>query len=197
MRRADASLPQVEFFRGTHPSVGRSGQLLLTRLEDAVGGGIWFTRLPPGDAPPAEPTLLQQTPVHEAEPALSPDGTLLAYSSGDVGQSEIMLRRFPNGPGQWQVSAARGSMPLWNRSGDKLYYRDSQGQVFVVDVKSRPEVRLSVPRQIARPASVIARNGFDTSKDGKRLLMVREVKTEDARGPSLAVVQNWLAEFKK
>ena len=39
--------------------------------------------------------------------------------------------------------------------------------------------------------------GFDISRDGKRLLMVQEVKTDEQRTASLAVVQNWLAGVKK
>ncbi len=42
-----------------------------------------------------------------------------------------------------------------------------------------------------------SRVGFDISRDGKRLLMVQEVKTDEQRAASLAVVQNWLAGVKK
>ena len=35
------------------------------------------------------------------------------------------------------------------------------------------------------------------SRDGKRLLMTREVQTDDGRGPALAVVQDWFAPFRK
>ena len=96
------------------------------------------------------------------------------------------------------MSASGGSLAVWNRAGDKLYFRGAEvGQIYVVDVKSKPEVRLSAPRLIPRPASVIARTGFDLSRDGKRMLMMRAVKTDATHGPSLAVVQNWYAEFKK
>lgn len=64
-------------------------------------------------------------------------------------------------------------------------------------MKSGDEVTLGVPREVSRPASLIARAGFDVSPDGKRLLMVREVRDDDGRGPALAVVQNWFAEFRK
>jgi hypothetical protein len=46
-----------------------------------------------------------------------------------------------------------------------------------------------------RQRSLLARLGVDISPDGTRLLMVQEVKTESDRGPTLAVVQNWQAEF--
>ena len=52
---------------------------------------------------------------------------------------------------------------------------------------------LDTPTPVARPSSLLARVGFDISRDGKRLLMVQEVKTDEQRVASLAVVQNWLA----
>jgi hypothetical protein len=69
--------------------------------------------------------------------------------------------------------------------------------VKVVDVKTTPDVVLSPPRPVSRGPSVIAVTGFDVSKDGRRLLMVREVKRDEASGPGLAVVQNWIAAFRK
>lgn len=49
----------------------------------------------------------------------------------------------------------------------------------------------------ARPAGLIARAGFDISRDGTRLLMTRQVENEDGGGPALAVVQDWFAPFRK
>ena len=81
MRRADASTPQVELFRGMQPSVS-AGRLVFVRIESGVGGGLWHTALAPNDeAMPPEPTPLQQPTAHEWQPALSPDGSLLAFTS--------------------------------------------------------------------------------------------------------------------
>jgi hypothetical protein len=88
-------------------------------------------------------------------------------------------------------------MAVWNRHGTAIYYKDLQGLIYAVDVSTKPEVTLSPPRVVDRPASLLARQGFDISPDGTRLLMVQEVKTENDRGPTLAVVQNWQAEFSK
>jgi Tol biopolymer transport system component len=158
---------------------------------------LWHALLPPGDTAPSDAQVLQQTPVHEWEPTLSPSGKFLAYSQGDVGQSQVMLRGYPETSGQWQVSVSGGSKPLWSPTGDKLYFRDVPGQILVVDVATTPKVSLSAPRVIQRPSILIARAGFDISADGKRLLIPRIVKTNDDRTPSLTVIQNWLAEFKK
>jgi hypothetical protein len=46
---------------------------------------------------------------------------------------------------------------------------------------------------VPRPANLIARTGFDISRDGKRILMARQVQPGSPQGPTLTVVQNWLA----
>jgi hypothetical protein len=59
--------------------------------------------------------LVQQLPVHEWELSLSPDGTLLAYLSGDIEQSEMILRTYPTQTGQWQVWSAGEATPCGAR----------------------------------------------------------------------------------
>jgi Tol biopolymer transport system component len=194
-RRADASQAQIEWFPGMQPNVS-AGRLLFVR-EEAGNRGVWHVVLPPGDTAARDAAVIQQAPINENEPALSPDGRLLAYAHGDYGQAEVMLRTYPEATGQWQVSLEGGGRPLWNRASDRLFFRDTAGQLFVVDVTKKPTVRLSRPRAVPRPPLVIARAGFDVSRDGKQLLMIREVKAETDKGPSLAVVQNWLADFRR
>jgi hypothetical protein len=43
----------------------------------------------------------------------------------------------------------------------------------------------------ARPSGPIARVGFDISRDGKQMLMVQEVKTDEQRAASLAGRAGW------
>ena len=88
-------------------------------------------------------------------------------------------------------------MPVWGPSSDKLYFKDLAGKLFVVVVTTAPQVSLSTPREIPRPLTLIARAGFDISRDGKRLLMTRQVTNENSRGPALAVMQNWIGQFRK
>ena len=134
MRRADASLPAAELFAGMQPSITAPGHLIFMRLVSGMGGGLWHATLPPGDAAPPDPTEVLQTAVHEWEPTLSPDGKWLAYTSGEAGQSEVMLRRYPQAEGQWQVSVSGGNLPLWSPTGDKLYFRGlSAGPIYFVD----------------------------------------------------------------
>jgi eukaryotic-like serine/threonine-protein kinase len=195
-RAANGSGSATVLTRGMQPSV-RTGRLLFSRISPGTGGDLYHLLLPARGAAAGEPELLQQLPTHEWEPALSPDGSLLAYTAGDAGQSEIVLRTYPGSTGQWQVSAGGGSLPVWSRAGDAIYYKDTPGQIYRVDVRSEPSVMLGTPVRIERPSNLLARIGFDISPDGRRLLMVQEVRTDEQRTASLAVVQNWSAAFRK
>jgi hypothetical protein len=196
MRSADGSGEESEITRGMH-SRAAAGRLLFSRITEKTNGDIFQLLLPPGKTPPGEVELVQQLPVHESEPSLSPDGTMLAYSSGDAGQSEVILRTFPTQTGQWQVSSAGGSFPVWSPHGDAIYYRDPPGQIMRVAVRKTPSIALGTPTPIARPTNLIARVGFDVSPDGRRLLMVEEVRADEQRAAALAVVQNWAAATRK
>jgi serine/threonine-protein kinase len=193
MRAADGSGPETILADGMQPRFA-AGRVLYTKLGPGTAGDLFHLLLPP-DAPPGPPEMLQQRREHEWEPALSPDGTLLAYSFGDVGQSEVNLQTYPKQTGQWQVSSAGGGNAVWSPHGDAIYYREPQGQIMRVAVRATPTVTLGAPTLVARPSNLIARVGFDVSADGSRLLMVEEVAPEAQRAAAVAVVQNWLAEF--
>ena len=196
MRAANGSGTETLLARGTQPSI-RGNNLVFLRISPGTGGDLYRLMLPAKAGVAGEPELLQRLSTHEWEPALSPDGTLLAYTSGDAGQSEIVLRTYPAATGQWQVSADGGSHPVWSRSGNAIYYRDISGQIFRVDVRSTPTFTLGTPVLVVRPSTLIARAGYDISPDGQKLLMVQEVRTDEQRSAALAVVQNWSAAFRK
>jgi Tol biopolymer transport system component len=138
----------------------------------------------------AEPTVLLQTPVHEWGPALSQDGTLLAYTSGEPTGAQVILRRYPGDDGRWQVSTAGGRDPVWNSTGRTIYFRNASGEIFAVDITRSPEIALSTPRRITKPATLVTHAGFDVSRDGKRLLVPQRAAGDTARA-TLVVVQGW------
>jgi Tol biopolymer transport system component len=194
--RANGSGSATVLTRGLQP-FARKDRLLFTRISPGTGGDLYHLRLVAAGAAAAEPERLQQLPTHERDPALSPDGSLLAYSAGDAGQSEIILRTYPGSTGQWQVSSGGGSLAVWSLAGDAIYYMDSAAQIHRVEVQSTPGVSLGTPVHIPRPSNLLARVGFDISSDGRRLLMVQEVRTDEQRTAGLAVVQNWSAAFRQ
>ena len=196
MRAADGYGGETPLSVGVQPYVA-ADRLVFTRIQAVTGGDLHHLPLPRDGQKAGEAELLQKLPEHEWEPRLSPDGTLLTYTKGDAGQSEIVLRTYPALTGQWQVSATGGTQSAWSPTGDAIFYRDVAGQIYRVDVTRTPTLTLGTPQRIARPSGLVARVGFDVSRDGRRLLMVEEVRTDEQRTASLAVVQNWAAGFKR
>jgi len=194
-RPADGSGGEVVLARGMQPTIA-AGRLVFAR--DANGNlDLFHMASPQAGADPGTPQGLEESPASEAGPALSPDGTLLAYSLGNQGDTEVILRTYPAATERWQVSSGGGALPVWSPRGDALYYQTIPGAVMRVDVGRTPTVTLGTPREVRRPSRLIARVGFDVSPDGKRLLMVDEMTGDEQRGTSVAVAQNWFAAFKK
>jgi eukaryotic-like serine/threonine-protein kinase len=190
LRRADAAQPAVTMFPGWQPAIA-AGHLVFVRSESGIlAAGLWHTTLGPDGRPVAEPTVLLQTPVHEWAPALSPDGTLLAYTSGEAGGAQVILRRYPRDDRRWQVSTGGGRDPVWSSTGRTIYFRNAAGEIFAVDVTRSPEIGLNAPRQIKKPATVATHAGFDVSRDGTRLLLPQRAAGPTSRA-ALVVVQGW------
>jgi serine/threonine-protein kinase len=67
-----------------------------------------------------KPEVFLQTPADERDPAFSPDGRWLAYTSNEAGTSQVYVRAFPDKGGKWQISNSGGLYPMWSR-GDLFF----------------------------------------------------------------------------
>ena len=153
-------------------------------------------------------TPLLQTKFDERNGIVSPDGRWLAYesnSSGPSGRFEIYVRPFPNvGGGQWQVSTAGGTRPLWARSGKELFYVGADGSLLRVPVEVR-----GATWDAGTPMKLLERRyypgdgtsggrAYDVSPDGQHFLMIKALGTDaSAASPALIVVQHWDEELKR
>jgi len=144
---------------------------------------------------------LLQTPSVERNGIVSPDGRWLAYESDNGGPFEIYVRPFPNvSAGQWLISTAGGTRPLWAPSGQELFYVAPDGALMAVRVnplggrwsETSPTKVLEGP-YLTR--SLRDKRTYDVSPDGKRFLMVKQPANQAA--PQIVVVQNWLEELKR
>jgi dipeptidyl aminopeptidase/acylaminoacyl peptidase len=94
-----------------------------------TGLDVWTLPLDVSDAEhpkPGKPELFLGTPFDEQEPAFSPDGRWIAYTSNESGRTEVYVRPFrvgaPTGSGQWQISTGGGRYPIWSHTGRELFY---------------------------------------------------------------------------
>ena len=138
----------------------------------------------------------QKTKSAEANPAFSPDGHTLAYSSNETGDNEIYLRPFP-GPGAVvRVSTAGGSHPRWARDGRELFFTKGR-KMFAVRIGGSTPLEVGQPELLFESAAKSAlRDDFDVSLDGQRFAVsVSSVGADEV--PFVRVVTNWFEEVRK
>jgi serine/threonine-protein kinase len=166
-----------------------------TSVLDPGAGDILALR--PGQD--TEPVALVATEFHEGQPALSPDGSWMAYTSNETGRDEVYVVPFPNvGEGKWVVSNGGGTEPLWSRSGRELFYRNGQGDMVGVQVETEPTFsagQSSVLFSATEFRSSPARPQYDVTPDSERFIMISQLGGDVAG--ELLLVQNFFEELKR
>jgi serine/threonine-protein kinase len=201
----------------TLPTISPDGRHMILRDADAQGGSdLMILDLregrqdQPPSAGPGAPKPLVQTPSEEYNAAISPDGRWLAYQSNSSGVFEVYVRPFPDvANGQWLVSTAGGTEPLWAPDGRELFYRAPKGAVMRVSIAPRATWTAGTPTQLFEAgsyalggsgdfASYSART-YDVSPDGRRFLMIKnsDAPAQASTPQRIIVVQNWVQELKR
>jgi Tol biopolymer transport system component len=165
--------------------------LLFIQIGTTTAEDIWAMPLD-GDRRPF-PVL--QTQAIENNPALSPDGQWLAFESQQTGRPEVLVTRFPSSQAavtadapRWQVSTQGGSRPRWSGDGRSLFYVSlDELHVMRADVRAGATFENDAPSVFADiPVMSVARSPFDTTADGRLLLLERTINPAP-----LAVISNW------
>jgi serine/threonine-protein kinase len=173
----------------------RDGRWLLLRTDTGAPGNGDIIAVPArGDAAPVPVT---SSPFSELEPALSPDGRWVAYSSDEAGTAEVYVRPFPNtDAGRWQVSNGGGTDPVWSPDGKQLYFLNGSHRLYAAHVVGG--ATFSVPElQPLFDASRYTWDGFhqlyDVTPDGHFIFF--EPASQGNGGAKLLEVENWFAEL--
>jgi Tol biopolymer transport system component len=165
------------------------------RTANETQGDVWAFDMARG----RKPFPLLNTRFHEANPAFSPDGKWLAFTSNESGRPEVYLQAFrsaaePGITGERHLVSSTGALALrWRRDGRELFYMDFEGRVQAVPVKLSPKPDFGKATalftvSVEARAAIHSVLGFDVSADGQRFVTV---KVEQS--PSIVVVRDWEA----
>ncbi len=102
----------------------------------------------------------------EHDPAISPDGQWLAFTSRENGREEVFVTAFPVPSGRFPVSLRGGTYARWGRDGRTLYFQQ-QNQIMATTFAGGPTPMIGSPRMVYRrdPWGLAA-----VSSDGKLLV---------------------------
>jgi serine/threonine-protein kinase len=95
----------------------------------------------------AEPEPLINGDVFNSDPAISPDGRWLAYTSNETGSSRIYVRSYPDMGPAAVLSTGGAFQPVWSRDGSRIFYWATEGAEAgrIIEAKIRVEgSRISV-----------------------------------------------------
>ena len=133
--------------------------------------------------------FLSDPHVVNVDPAFSPDGKFLAYSSSELGGEEVFVTSYPGHGGKWKISAEGGKFPAWSRTAHELLFLSSNDRIMAVDYSveggsfSAGKPRVWSPTQIRRTS--VSKN-FDLAPDGKRVVFFPRA-AEQSKGSLHAV----------
>ena len=130
------------------------------------------------------------TAFAERDPAISPDGRWLAYTSNESGRAEVYVRPFPSGGGRWQISDAGGAFPRWARNGKELFYLDRTGRLVSVALPGGDPRRAGAPRPLY-DTGLQASSSFDQFAVGPKDRFLLRIPFGIDPGVPVHVVLGW------
>ena len=142
---------------------------------------------------------LLQSDAEERDPAISPDGQWIAYSSNESGEQEIYVQRFPQLGQRQRVSTSGGANPRWSPSGVELFY--ARGTTpFAVSFRMDGEVGSpQVVYEGAHPLDSFTGGFSDIAPDGRFLILGETPGTDEASAPvaEIVFVQEWSRHLER
>jgi dipeptidyl aminopeptidase/acylaminoacyl peptidase len=142
-----------------------------------------------------------ETTYHKLLPVFSPDGRYVAYQSEEWGRYEVVVRPFPTGKGEWQVSVRGGRYPRWSGRGDELFYvEEVSNTLMAVKADTRSAFRAEPPQKLFTGEQVgawlvagVNEPLYTVTTDGQRFVVVQTVA--GGMVTPITVVKGWAAEF--
>jgi serine/threonine-protein kinase len=180
----------------TDPQWSSDTQWLVFRTPaEGVRAGDIYGMRPGVDSAPI-PIVMGR--FQDSEPALSPDGRWLAYTSFESSESRVYVVPFPNtGTAKWLVSPNGGASPAWSHSGRELFYLDGEDRLVSVTVKADPTFSMGRTQVLFRsplPPAGTGRRQYEVAPDDSRFLTLRSIG--GSASERMIIVDNWFEELR-
>jgi Tol biopolymer transport system component len=120
---------------------------------------------------------------------LSPDGSMIAYTSEESGTREVYLQPYPALNRRIHVSSGGGFRSAWSGDSKTLFYR-FQDRLYGADITTSPELAASTPRLLIQR---MPETRYDAAPDGTRFL-VSQAPGGFVPQTRINVVLNWARE---
>jgi Tol biopolymer transport system component/tRNA A-37 threonylcarbamoyl transferase component Bud32 len=180
-------------------------RLVLQRGTGSRGSDIDILRID-GETPELVPYL--RANWNERQPALSPDGRWLAYTSDETGGNGIYVRAFPEPGPPVRVSESGGVGAAWAPDGSGIFYAGPDSMIRAgiavgrdgLEVRSRRGVFAHSGFEVTTAAFFQALGfprRYDVHPGGDRLLMVRSLEETFDLGVPIRIVTNWFEEVRQ
>ena len=197
---ADEQLPEDYFQLSSDWS--RDGRFIAftnstSAIDNELKGDVWLIDMARG----RKVIHLISTPFHEANPAFSPDGRWLTFTSDESGRTELYVQAFeageaPHLTGERHLVSKNGAVALrWRRDGRELFFLSSNSRVYAVPIVLSPLPKIGEAVSLFA-ISLEARSalhspmGFDVSTDGQQFLIPIVASLEKSE---IVIMQNWEA----
>ena len=178
-------------------SWSKDGRWLVVRTETgAAGNGDILAVSALGDSTTVP---IAATPATELQPALSPNGTLVAYVSNEAGMNEVFVRPFPNSDaGHWQVSNGGGGSPAWSADGKELFFLNGSNRLIAAEIGSGSTFSVTKlePLFDATAFGYVGYHwAFDVTHDGT-FVYLGPAGAPRPSASQLVEVDNWFADLR-
>ncbi len=143
------------------------------------------------------------TQFNELNPAFSPDGRWLAYSSNESGVAEVYVRPFPGPGARSPVSTGGGRFPVWSRDGRELLFETSEQRVMAVSYTAKGVSFEARKPQEWSPTRLLGGTdssncNYDLAPDGKRLAAMIPDDANGEKPPThLTFLLNFFDELRR
>ena len=191
-QEVQVAIPQERAVRAW--SVSSDGRWLVV-TDDVPGGAFDRAGADLGvidlTAMPQAPRWLTATAFREDQPAWSPDGTLIAFTSNQLGEPDVWVMPFPGSGGQAAVPVSRqgGASPFWSPGGHTLFF-SAGDSVMATTVTRGPSFTFSEPRTVFTLPNLTV---VGVAPDGRFLAVQRKHEPVTR----LEILLNWMEELKQ